>query len=191
MEGDDFVLFPTLGCFVPGYSLLVPRMHVLSFAESVHRDRAGTVSAFEQAKRLIQDAFGPVIVAEHGAATCSTGASCVDHAHLHLIPFDQPSKVVNRYIAAGGEPDYKGLIEDIDRFNGKPYVLLSIGSEAMVWLRGSFPSQFCRRVLADLHNCGPFYDWRAHPFTHNMLHTVRTLRTRIRNDQSTPRGTTK
>jgi diadenosine tetraphosphate (Ap4A) HIT family hydrolase len=82
---ENLVAVPTYGCFVPGYLLLVPRVHVLSFGQL-------SASVLEEAQALVEDlsarlqvVYGLSVLAfEYGLA--ASGIRRIEHAHWHLLP---------------------------------------------------------------------------------------------------------
>ena len=76
-------------------------------------------------RALISDAFGTVIVAEHGPRGCELGAGCCSHAHLHLIPVPDVEEVTTAYLTTGGSGRH---LEDLAHLPGAiddPYLYLS------------------------------------------------------------------
>jgi diadenosine tetraphosphate (Ap4A) HIT family hydrolase len=80
-----FVAMPTFGCFVPGYVLVVPRVHVLSFGLL---SRQSLAEAGELVERLCERMSAvyqiPVLGFEYGNNV--PGGRRVEHAHWHLLP---------------------------------------------------------------------------------------------------------
>jgi diadenosine tetraphosphate (Ap4A) HIT family hydrolase len=178
---DMWATVPTRGCFVAGYSLLLPMDHLISFGSAAVGDLAGAERAVERLRSLVASAFGPAIVAEHGASVCDMGASCCDHAHLHVIPVPSVEAVGAIYVAQFGSPQRLGALRDLKRFADAPYLYLSPkAGEHFVWTNGRFPRQFVRRVCAQLHGIPAKFDWRLFPFEGNMVATCRALRDRLR-----------
>lgn len=172
----DYFLLPTVGCFIPGYCLLVPRTHTLSFAE-LFACGSGRVDALLRARLLVTAQFGPVIVAEHGSSACNLGAGCCAHAHVHMIPCQEPKRVAIAHEAVGGSPTRLDSVSALSTYAGQSYLYLSTEpGTTLVWTSGAFPRQFVRRVCAELIGQGNNYDWRDHPFTDNMNWTIAALR---------------
>lgn len=83
--GENVVAVPTYGCFVPGYLLLVPRAHVLSFGQLQTNVLEETQSLVEALAARLQAVYGlPVLAFEYGLA--ATGVRRIEHAHWHLLP---------------------------------------------------------------------------------------------------------
>lgn len=84
-QSARFVTIPTFGCFTPGYVLIVPRAHVLSFgrlprhALAEAQELAGAVAA--RIRRVYQT---PVLGFEYG--NNMPGGRRIAHAHWHLLP---------------------------------------------------------------------------------------------------------
>lgn len=172
----DLLLFPTLGAFVPGYSLLTPREHHLSFAQVASNAPSETAKAATDARDLIESVYGTTIVAEHGVGTCATGSACVSHAHLHFIPVPDPQAVLERYERIGGPGQTIGSITDLATKAGGAYLYLSITPEDhRVWRPAGFERQFVRKVCSDLHGIGDEWDWAEHPHLENMDATITAL----------------
>lgn len=189
-NGDEFVLFPTLGCFCEGYCLYIPKDHARSFSECASNALYSAGDELRQLRQIIASEFNNrVILAEHGPKPRSDtpddengpDCSCVDHAHIHVIPVPDVGSVLQRYVMAGGPPTALDSFLEIQQFSG-PYIYLSIpsviGEESrhMIWSNTQgFQKQFVRKVCADLYAIGSFYNWRKHPFENKMRETRRRL----------------
>lgn len=76
---------PTLGCFVPGYLLIVPRQHVTSFGRldtATLAEAEGLIKALSARLSVVYDL--PVLGFEYGLN--APGARRIEHAHWHLLP---------------------------------------------------------------------------------------------------------
>lgn len=155
-EDDDFLVLPTMGCFTPGYCLLMPRDHVLSFANLPLDQLRGGLKVAEQWRGKIEKRFGQTVIAEHGAGECGlNGAACCDHAHLHLIPVHgRIGQVSRQYLDAGGSPTVLAEPEEVCRLSGAPYILLSPRpGQWWIW------QELVRRVSTSVRS--PSLCWRS------------------------------
>lgn len=178
---ESWVTLPTLGCFVPGYVLLLPVEHYLSFGSLPPEDRSAAAEVAERLRITIAAEYGPVIIAEHGATQCDVGSQCCDHAHLHLIPVPEPGQVERDYTEVGGEPIRLDSLAELGALAGQPYVYLSPRAGVhLAWLGGGFPSQFVRRVCASAHGLADRFDWRRYRYEDTMEVTRSTFATRFR-----------
>lgn len=177
---DDWVLLATRGCFVPGYSLLMPVDHVRSFAALPESVLETVPRLLDRLSATINAEFGsPVLVAEHGPGPRHLGSACCDHAHLHIVP-STPEVVLTQYLRAGGPPTALSAFIDLTRYATVDYVLLSTRvGEYWVWPEAGLPAQFVRRICAAVAGRPTAWDWRVYPFEDEMLRTADRLRSRL------------
>src|ERR1041384_1140034 len=178
-EDRDFRLLPTKGCLCPGYCLFMPVEHVTSFAMLPEHDLCNAAYIMEDHRLTLEKVFGKTIMAEHGSGGyCKRGASCCDHAHLHLIPIlGQEEQICDIYKEIGGPPKLLFSLASIKEFAGEPYILLSpeVGVY-WVWTNtDNFRRQFVRWAVARVFGIEEQYDWREHSFSENMELTKRLL----------------
>ena len=181
-EDDNFVVLPSIGSLTPGYTLLMPKRHVRSFADLPHDELISALAIVEQTRDVIEQAYGPVIVAEHGpGAPGARSSACCDHAHWHLIP-SNPHAVTAGYEHAGGAPISLRTITDLRTWSGTSYLFLSpLKYVYFLWEQtDSFGSQFVRRVCARTYGIEDLYDWALFPFRENMLITKQRLAAPLR-----------
>ena len=180
-EVSGWVLLPTVGCFTPGYCLFMPVGHIDAVADVAPAELAQVGEAVEKMRTLIGDAFGTVIVAEHGPRGCQLGAGCCSHAHLHLIPVPDVESITAAYLATGGSGRLLQGLAQLPRAVDGPYLYLSPRpGEHLLWPSAGFARQYVRRVCAAQHGVGEKFDWRDHSFDDNQTLTVTTLRASVR-----------
>lgn len=84
-ETPGLVSMPTLGAFVPGYLLVVPRTHVLAFGQldaATLAETEGLIAALSARLTAVYDL--PILAFEYGLA--APGMRRIEHAHWHLLP---------------------------------------------------------------------------------------------------------
>ncbi|MFD3680058.1 hypothetical protein [Streptomyces sp. NPDC058613] len=174
---DGWVLLPTVGCITEGYTLFMPLEHLDAAADVAPDDLPQVAANLESMRALIQDGYGPTIVAEHGPRHCELGASCCSHAHLHLIPVPDPDAILAAYEKVGGEGRRLSSLVDLPAAAETSYLYLSPRpGEHYYWpADGRFARQFVRRVVADAYGIGEQYDWRDRPFTETRDRTYDTI----------------
>jgi hypothetical protein len=153
-------------------------MHRRSFAALSEDELSDAENSLRCLRDRIAERYGPMIVAEHGSGECDMGASCCDHAHLHLIPLPGlVDPLVDIYQEVGGKPRVLSSLVDLRSFNGRPYLFLSPRDGLyMVWTNVErFKRQFVRWATAKLMGVEDFYNWRNYHFAHNMLITKADL----------------
>lgn len=171
----DLLLLPTIGCFTAGYCLFMPIEHVDAVAELPTSQLHEVEVATGRMRSLLEQVYGPTIVAEHGARGCDLGAACCTHAHLHLIPVPDADAVTATYRATGGDGVSLETLSDLPTAGA--YVYLSPRSgEHLAWPAARFARQFVRRACASLHGLGAYYDWRDYPFADIQQATLHQLR---------------
>lgn len=174
-DNGAFVAMPTLGCFVDGYTLVLPKKHVPSFAALDQEASLAGAAVVEKTRAALEKLYGRCIVAEHGAADgCSMGAGCCDHAHVHVIPLgDKSERVLEEYRATGGKEQVAGDWRQLAGFTGLPYLMLSTEPGVYrIWAATpQFHRQFVRRVAAGLVDKVAWYNWREFHFVPGMVRT--------------------
>jgi diadenosine tetraphosphate (Ap4A) HIT family hydrolase len=80
-----FAALPTFGCFVPGYILVVPHAHVMSFGQLSQQSLAEAGELVDRLCARLSAVYGmPVLGFEYG--NNFPGGRRVEHAHWHLLP---------------------------------------------------------------------------------------------------------
>lgn len=177
--GDDFTTIATVGCFREGYCLCLPKAHTKSFALLGADELRKAETHLEALRAAISDEFGtPVILAEHGAGLHNNGASCCDHAHIHLIPVNNPRDVFMQFYNCSSKVEAVPGLAALSSLAGLPYIYLSCGKgQHLVWRDCTpFGRQFVRRVCAQLDGIGPLFNWRVNPFYDRMKTTATRMR---------------
>jgi diadenosine tetraphosphate (Ap4A) HIT family hydrolase len=165
-ESENFYAKAALGHFVFGYTLIISKEHLPSFAyvpahlfPELEDFRDGVL---EKLHRLCQQPFS---IMEHGAMNrCHRGGSCIDHAHLHLIPLpaDLYPILIERF--PFGELQ---SISDVRRFKDTQLPYLYYQREGLesygVELLQDVPSQLLRRIACQTLGTPELWDWRNQP----------------------------
>jgi len=183
-ETGDLIALPTLGCFVRGYSLIVPKRHYTSFACQTPKELTETEAFLEHIRSVSNEIFGPTILAEHGTgAPEEPTAACCDHAHFHVIPTTSFLDVLSTYQATGGPGLGLGSIQELSRFEGHSYLSLSDSpGKWTIWVGASrFPRQCIRRAVSKAEGDETKFDWRLHMHQHNMVETSVLFKYALRN----------
>lgn len=171
-----WVLVPTVGAFTPGYCLFMPVEHIDAAAEVTPSGLARLAEETERMRALVQDRYGPVILAEHGPRDCDLGASCCSHCHLHLIPVPVPDAITAAYEQNGGPGLRLSSVADLPTVVDGSYLYLSPRpGEHYYWPSAGFARQFVRRVCAKELGIGDLFDWRDYPFTSQQDRTFAEL----------------
>jgi diadenosine tetraphosphate (Ap4A) HIT family hydrolase len=164
---DQAIAKPALGQFVDGYTLIVAREHIRAFGEMSHRELGVVEELHEYIRAMLLRLYGrPVLTFEHGCGPRpdQRGGSCIDHAHLHVLPLAASVKddLQRRFRF---ERVFK--LADLSNYGGAgPYLYLETEArERFVFeLDTAIPSQFMRRLICGSTVQPDVWDWRIHPF---------------------------
>jgi len=159
---------PALGQFVDGYTLVVSRDHVRSFSEMSAADLADVEELKNRIAAELRRLYHQrIVVFEHGCGDKpeSRGGSCIDHAHLHVLPLPVSLECdLQRRFRSTSVTKLADLA--LRREAPGPYLYLEDGSgERFTFeLDTPIPSQFLRRLICQRLNQPTLWDWRTHPF---------------------------
>jgi ATP adenylyltransferase len=156
---------PSLGAYVEGWTLVVPRKHVLSLADLSPSDASAFEEVLVTSRARVSHAYGSTIVFEHGSSGAGRLAGCgVDHAHAHVVPtsVDDVRTLVDAISPSTHtwQPITRPWMSETAAEEDYLWILDSTGS----WLAEApeLPSQLIRRALAH-HWSIVEWDWRAAP----------------------------
>lgn len=151
------VIIPALGMMVPGYFLAVTKSHAHSVSELPSRESTSFYEWVVERCRAWSPLFGGYFIVEHGSCPGSRSGSCIDHAHLHLVPL---ANEIGAAILTAREVIWRNLpsVEDLSGLRGRGYVSIYLHDQLFVADDVRLPSQWLRRVIA--RELGlPVWDW--------------------------------
>lgn len=171
-ESENFIVLPGLGAFFDGYVMIVPKEHVMSFAELSKEEYEEFLQVLNDMRFILESVYQKKIF----VFECSSGRNgggkhetSIVHAHIHLAPTDMP---VLKCIHKSGI--YPALINprDLYKYGEYPYMLY-IDQEDNWYITGDpdtyFPRQHPRQVLADYMGLPKGeYNWRTNPLREKM-----------------------
>ncbi len=163
-ESKNFFAVPGLGAFFDGYVMIVPKKHIMSFAELEEEEFEEFLQVLNDMKFILKSVYKKeIFVFECGSGKNGGGkhATSIVHAHIHLAPTDMP--VLSCIQKSGIHP---GLIDskDLQNYGTYPYMLYIDQSDN--WYIASdpdtyYPRQHPRQVLADYMKMPKgSYNWR-------------------------------
>jgi len=165
-ESENFYAKPALGHFVFGYTLIISKEHLPSFAcvpEHLFPElEAFRTNVLDKLHNICQH---PITIMEHGALNrCQRGGACIDHAHLHLMPL-----APDLYPVLSGRFSFGELesISELRRFNDAQVPYLYYQREGLpsygVGLSQDVPSQMLRQIACQALGTPELWDWRNQP----------------------------
>ena len=165
-ESENFYAKAALGHFVFGYTLIISKDHLFSFANlpehlfpelETFRD-----NVLEKLHNICQH---PINIMEHGAISrCQRGGACIDHAHLHLMPL-----AADLYPILIKKFSFSELasIRELRCFKEAQIPYLYYQREGFrghgVQLSQDVPSQLLRRIACQAMGQPELWDWRDKP----------------------------
>jgi diadenosine tetraphosphate (Ap4A) HIT family hydrolase len=165
-ESENFYAKAALGHFVFGYTLIISKEHFPSFAY-VPEHLFLELEAFRNnvLDKLHNLCPHPISLMEHGALSrCKRGGSCIDHAHLHLMPLAADLYPVLSERFSFGE---LGSISEVRRFKAAQVPYLYYQREGLrshgVGLSQDVPSQMLRQIACQSLSTPELWDWRNRP----------------------------
>jgi hypothetical protein len=167
---------PTVGCFVPGYLLIVPRAHARSYGQldAATLDEAeGLIAALSARLAAVYDM--PVLGFEYGINM--PGERRIEHAHWHLLPSPAPLREwLDRRL-----PGHRvGALSDLPRDLGTSYIAVrdQLG-DLTVYLAPQLGKQRIRlrQVVAELDPQveATTWDWASHGYPELARQTIADL----------------
>lgn len=178
VETDNFVVLPSKGSLVPGWAMVIPRKHCLSFSSLATQEVDELTALLDHLDQAIRKTFASPTLFEHGAVCRNSGFGCgIDHAHLHVVPLPFDLLVASRNRL--DNPWVRAKAPWLEPAQ-TPYLTIRRPGDAH-WMRASpkaIQSQFFRRVIAEKLGSTEFHYDRV-PATENAVATLKALQPRF------------
>jgi len=157
-EDENIFVTPDLAPLVSGHLLVVSQKHYNSFSGAPIEVK----KALKKAMLYIYESLGyhDITWFEHGAVFPGKGGASIDHAHLHVLPYNFPvQKVVesdNKY--------FQKVEFSIEIFNSlankQPYLWIGNGLDSSnIYFVNYLPSQYLRSIIMQLQGSDT-YNWK-------------------------------
>lgn len=171
-ESNNFFVVPGLGAFFDGYVMIVPKKHIMSFAELDEPEYEEFLQVLNDIKFILQQVYKKrIFVFECGSGRNGGGkhATSIVHAHIHLAPTNMP--VLKNIHKSGLHPAIISS-RDLCNYGEHPYMLY-VDQEDNWYISSDpdtyFPRQHPRQVLADYMGLKKGeYNWRTNPLREKM-----------------------
>ena len=166
-ETNNYIVFTTLGAFVPGYLLIIPKIHTIAFCNLPKKLLEEFQDLLEKTRNIIESKYGDTIIFEHG----ESGGS-VPHAHMHIIPINNIDEIILKesHLVKINCITYLSEISPPYLFYGnskREYYLIQHKN-------GDIPSQYLRQLSCQsiAHND---WNWKIHGNQDNINRTKEDL----------------
>jgi len=147
LETSRFVIIADVAPVVEGHILAVSKWHAESAANLGAAALAELVELVAAAEVVVGGAYGPCCVFEHGSGDGPTDTACIEHAHVHIVPYSGDLRELSSYRESFAHiPGW----ESLDRVPADVGYLFTRSSEHQYWLavRQRVERQHWRRTLA-------------------------------------------
>jgi diadenosine tetraphosphate (Ap4A) HIT family hydrolase len=177
LESANFLAWPSLGGFVEGWVLVVPKYHALSMAEVAWEDRPELDDVLRNIFEDVERAYGPTAAFEHGPVKAAQPPGCgVDHAHVHVVPCGADLRIeIEATLGRAMEWESLDSLSMVRSERELPYVSIrNATGRSYVCFDPDIPSQLGRKALGRLHQ-EPVHDWRQDPHAGTVARTAARL----------------
>ena len=177
-ETKNFLVFPTLGCFVEGYLLIASKKHFIGIGEIPLNLFNEFKKVKEKVTQVLTENYCAPVFFEHGPTSSSNkGGCCVEHAHVHCFP--TKADVFNELKERFKFNEIKKLSETKNQFESKiPYFYYenSSGKKYLFHIPNAVPSQFIRQALAVKLGMSDKWNWQTNYEIEKMQKTMKKLK---------------
>ena len=157
-EDEYIFITPELAPLVPGHLLIISQNHYNSFAGTPTNVQDALQKAIDYIHNNLN--YNQITWFEHGAVFSGKGGASIDHAHLHVLPYDFPIQQAvesyNKYLkkVQFSKDVFHPLAEK------QPYLWISDGfHSSSIYYVDNLPSQYLRNIVMQLQG-EKEYNWK-------------------------------
>jgi len=179
-ESPNFVVMPTLGAIVEGWTLIVSKKHYLCMGALEENFSPELTELTNFISRALTECYGQVANFEHGPSQPKQLVGCgVDHAHLHVVPIEKNlikgvESIFKKHLIWNKVNNLKDAADYYDK--GVPYLYVDQPtSGAFLTTDSEIPSQLFRKVISFYSGQPDRYNWRSFPEKENVIATINTI----------------
>lgn len=193
-ESENFFVIPTIGQFIKGYLLIIPKAHVMSMAEFNNKLMDEFNSVLDDVCTILKLTYNysKLLVWENGTGNSGKGKAkdSIVHCHVHVAPSNLTADIIEGKSIFPLIPISTCNIKDYSKYS---YLLIKDGLDK--WRINYkpevyIPRQYVRQLLAEEYSIpGEQWNWREYPFKNLLLETVNDILTAIKEnwDNLSPR----
>ena len=180
-ETSGFVVTPTVGALIEGWTLIISRRHVPAMGALAEEELYELKDLAVRVRNLVEQEYGNTIIFEHGPACEGTKFGCgIDHAHFHVVPLSiSISPLVEAELESNLIWETITDLRDLSRIHQKGipylYILENGTNQGILACPQDIPSQFMRRVIANFLGVSHLYDYHEYSFRENVIASSQRL----------------
>jgi ATP adenylyltransferase len=178
LEGDRWVLAPTLGAIIPNWTIIVPKTASLNFRDWSRTKGVNPADVVTEVAASLSIDGDRILWFEHGARALKSLVGCgVDYAHLHML-VDAPFSGTEFLAKAETMASLAWRTDHRDRGysalgNTTSYLAIGAGDQIRIAENVDHTgSQFLRKVIASLVGKPDDWNYRTAPQHENIAKTV-------------------
>lgn len=185
-ESPNFFVLATLGEFMYGYVLVIPKAHITSCAELDKDSMDELLEVLDDIIFILKKTYKKenFLIWENGSGNGGIGKAkdSIVHCHVHIAP---SSLTASRIELFAGFPLKEITSQDLSKFGKNSYLLIKDGS---FWRinddnRVYIPRQYVRQLLARENKLyGEEWNWRTHPYVDKMNETYYQIVSALKDD---------
>jgi diadenosine tetraphosphate (Ap4A) HIT family hydrolase len=158
METENFRAFPTIGQIVPGYSLISPKEHIITYGAIPEKLFDEVIDLKNAIDERTNREFGKPMFLEHGGI-----GQTITHAHIHCIPMPEGEdwRVLEYYKKALAYEPIQGIwnLPTIWKIKGHYLYLEMRGGSAFAFYTPIAP-MYGRIAVAEVLGVPERADWK-------------------------------
>ena len=159
LETAHLKVLPSLGHFVKGYLLVVPKVHHMALADMPTTVLREVDAVKTMLTRRLAPRYGSYTFFEHGTRTLAAGGCGIYHAHLHALPLKADAVLLKLQ----GQFPFRRIESILDLSTaeqGESYLYFEErAGHSWLFFPKVLPSQYLRRLAAESLGITQ-WDWR-------------------------------
>lgn len=158
-EDNNIYVMPDICPLAVGHMLIITKQHFQGYANAGN----SVLSSVEKFLHYYEEKIGDrdYTIFEHGAVLPYTAGSSVDHAHIHIVPFELE---MHELLKSSFVEYTRRNLEELKEYaqEKQPYLFYKIrrNEKGYVYKVGGMESQFLRKTAAELIRQKEYYDWK-------------------------------
>ena len=182
-KSESFFVLATVGQFVTGYLLIIPKKHIMSNAELSPEEVKEFKDVLDDIEYILRLTYGcgMILVWENGSGRSGKAKAkdSVVHSHVHVVASELTAEEVEEKSKLG----FKDItLEELFKYADVSYLLIRSEKDHSIWKICPsddvfIPRQWIRNEVAEKMGINDeTWNWRLYPFEENMELTVEQIK---------------